>query len=42
MQETDPVKRLQMFSMDVEVRGRLHAIKMLFPLEYIIANQSEK
>ena len=38
MSEPDPVKRLGMFSVEVEVRARLHIMKSLWPLT-TIANQ---
>jgi hypothetical protein len=42
MQELDPIKRLSMFSVEVEVLGRLHIKSTLFPLTYMIQSQSEK
>ena len=32
MLESNPLKRLEMFSVNVEVRARLHIMKTLFPI----------
>jgi len=41
MQEKDPIKRLKMFSVEIEVRARLHMLQSVFPLHAIIHAQNE-
>lgn len=41
LKEPDPLKRLMMFSVTIDIKARMHIIKSLFPITSAVLNQNE-